>query len=252
MNDQTVERRDSLRSTSGDDEVVDPPHAFQRAARLTCGLGVAFAALFVVALLSFTQAPPVGASDAEVVAFYRSGNQRLIQLGGLYLLPLAAVAFLWFIAALREWVAGRAQTIDGVMSTVQMLSGVGFITLAFAAAGAATIVSLSRDSSALPLDPTMARQFPLYGRTLLIVFGLRMAAIFVTSTAKIGHGGQLFPRWFVVGSMGVAAVLFLTATLNVWLVLVFPLWILVLCGVIWQRSTRHETKLPTVGSLGVS
>jgi hypothetical protein len=45
-NDQTVERRDSLRSTGGDDEVVDPAHAFQRAARLTCGLGVAFAALF--------------------------------------------------------------------------------------------------------------------------------------------------------------------------------------------------------------
>jgi hypothetical protein len=243
-----VERRDSLESTNDDEEAVDPADALQRATRLTCGLGLTFAVLFVVALLSFTQSPPVGASDAEVVAFYRGGDQRLIQLGGLYLLPLAAVAFLWFIAALREWVASSTRTIDRMMSTVQMLSGVGFITLAFAAAGAVTIVSLSSGSSALSIDSTVARQFPLYGRTLLIVFGLRMAAIFVTSTAKIGHGGGLFPRWFVIGSALVAAVLFLTATLNVWLVLVFPLWVLVVCGVIWQRSTRHVAALSTGGS----
>jgi hypothetical protein len=243
-----VERGDTFRSTGDDDEALDPVHALQRATRLTGGLGLTFAVLFVVALLSFMQSPPVDASDAELVAFYRNSDQRLIQLGGLYLLPLAAVAFLWFIAALREWVTSSTRTIDKMMSTVQMLSGVGFITLAFAAAGAMTIVSLSRDPSALPIDSTVARQFPLYGRTLLIVFGLRMAAIFVTSTAKIGHGGQLFPRWFVVGSTGVAAVLFLVATLNVWLVVVFPLWVLALCGVIWQRSTRHPAERFTGGS----
>ncbi len=249
MSDLMVERRDSLQSTNDDEEAVDPADAFHRATRLTCGLGLAFAVLFVVALLSFAQYPTLGASDAEVVAFYRDGDQRLIQLGGLYLLPLAAVAFLWFIAALREWVIFSARTTDRMMSTVQMLSGVGFITLAFAAAGAATIVSLSSDPSSLAIDSTMARQFPLYGRTLLIVFGLRMAAIFVTSTAKIAHDGRLFPHWFVIGSSLVAAVLFLTATLNVWLVLVFPFWVLVLCGVIWQRSSRDAATLLTGGSM---
>ena len=76
-----------------------------------------------------------------------------------------------------------------------------------------------------------------------MVFGMRMAAIFVTSTAKIGHGAQVFPRWFVVGSAGVAAVLFLAATLNVWLVMVFPLWMLVLSGIIWHGSARHRKGL---------
>jgi hypothetical protein len=135
--------------------------ALRRAARLTCGLGLTFAVLVVVALLAFTQAPPVGASDAALMGFYTSGDQRLIQLGGLYLLPLAAVAFLWFIAALRAWVEVSARPIDHLVSTVQMLSGIGFITLAFAAAGAATIVSLSPEPSGSAIDPTLARQFPL-------------------------------------------------------------------------------------------
>ena len=238
-----LQRHDDGRSTRDDGAKPDPVQAMQKATRLTCGLGVAFAVLFIAAMLAFTQAPTKDASDAELVAFFSSGDQRFIQIGGLYLLPFAAVAFLWFIAALHEWVACSQRPIDKVMSTVQMLSGVGFITLAFAAAGAVTVVSLSSVQSGLPIDPTLARQFPLYGRTLLIVFGMRMAAIFVTSTAKVGHDGTLFPRWFALGSVAVAAVLFLVATLNVWLVVVFPLWVLVLCGVIWQRSTRFQQEL---------
>ena len=208
---------------------------------------MAFAVLFVVALLSLTQTPKLGSTDAELVAFYTSGNQRLVFLGGLYLLPLAAVAFIWFIAALREWVAGSADATNRLLGTVQMLSGISFITLAFTAAGAAAIVAASSGLSELPVDPTLARQFPLYGRTMLMVFGMRMAAIFVTSTARIGQEAQLFPRWFVSISFAVAAGLFLVATLNVWLALVFPAWVLLLSFVIWQRSSRPLVTLPDAG-----
>ena len=161
-------------------------------------------------------------------------------LTGLYVLPLAAVAFLWFIAALRQWVELSSRKIDHLLATVQMLSGVGFITLAFAAAGAATIVASSVELANLPVDPTVARQFPLYSRTLLIIFGMRMAAIFVTTTAKLGHEAELLPRWFVFGSYGVAAALFLVATLNVWLVVVFPLWVLALNGIIWLHTHARQ------------
>lgn len=222
-------------------------HELHRATQMTCGLGVAFALLFVVALLSFAQTPRIDASDAELVTFYGSERQSLIQIGGLYLLPLAAVAFLWFTASLREWVERSSRVVDHVMSTVQMLSGVSFITLTLAAAGAATIVSLSTKTSTIPVDPSLARQFPLYGQTLMIVFGMRMAAIFVMSTSKLGHGGPLFPRWFSLGSIGVALVLFLTASLDPWLAAVFPLWVLVLCGLIWQKSRSHRAEVTAAG-----
>jgi hypothetical protein len=210
--------------------------ARRHATRLTSVLGIAFAVLFLTALALLARTPGEHASDADLVTFYESGNQRWILVSGLYVLPLAAVAFLWFIAALRQWVELSSRTIDRLLATVQLLSGVGFITLAFAAAGAATIVASSVELANLPVDPTIARQFPLFSRTLLIIFGMRMAAIFVTTTAKLGHEAQLLPRWFVFGSYGVAAALFLVATLNVWLVVVFPLWVLVLCGLIWFHA----------------
>jgi hypothetical protein len=208
------------------------------AARLTSILGIAFALLFLIALGMITRTPGARLTDQELVAFYASGEHRSILLSGLYVLPLAAVAFLWFIAALRQWVELSSREIDRLLATVQLLSGVSFITLAFAAAGAATIVASSVGLANLPVDPTIARQFPLYGRTLLIIFGMRMAAIFITTTARLGHGAQLFPRWFVYGSFAVAVGLFLVATLSIWLVVVFPLWVLLLSGIIWDHARR--------------
>jgi hypothetical protein len=212
----------------------------QRSARLTCALGVAFALCFLAGIYSFSLSPGLDASEAELLQYYTSSGLDLTLFAGLYLLPFAAVAFLWFIAALRGWVEHSTRRIDHLLSTVQMLSGVSFITLVFVAAGAVTVVSLSERLSEAPIDDTLVRQFPLLGRTLLIVFGMRMAAIFVSSTAKIGRQDKLYPSWFVYGSYAVSAALFLTATLNVWLVVVFPLWVAVLCGLIWQRSLHHQ------------
>ena len=220
-----------------DSDAAPNDHLVRRkAARLTSALGIAFAVLFLAGLAMLERIPGVHTTDTGLVSFYASGDQRWILVSGLYVLPLAAVAFLWFIAALRQWVEMSSQTIDRLLSTVQMLSGVAFITLAFAAAGSATIVANGVELANLPVDPAVARLFPLYSRTLLIIFGMRMAAIFVTTTAKLGHEAQLFPKWFVFGSYGVAAALFLVATLNVLLVVVFPLWVLVLNGIIWFRT----------------
>jgi hypothetical protein len=232
------------------DAVRDDPapdlHMVGRAVRLTCGLGIAFAVLFPISLLSLTGLPKLGASDADLATFYTSGSAQLVYFGGLYLLPFAAVAFIWFIAALREWLTVSGKPIDRLLSNVQMLSGVSFITLSFAAAGAASIVAIGNNLSDSPIDPAVAYQFPLYGRTLLMVFGLRMAAIFVTSTAAIGRGANLMPRWFTYGSLAVAAALFLVSTLNIWLSLVFPLWVFVLSLVIWQGSRHRFEASPRV------
>jgi hypothetical protein len=237
--DQPVDEDVRLGSEVAPQDLLTRRHA----SRLTSALGITFAVLFLAGLGLLARAPGVHATDADLAVFYASSDRRLIVFSGLYVLPLAAVAFLWFIAALRQWVEMSSSTINHLLATVQMLSGVGFITLAFAAAGALTIVANGIELASLPVDPTVARQFPLYSRTLLIIFAMRMAAIFVTTTAKLGHEAKLFPRWFVYGSYGVAAALFLVATLNVWLVVVFPLWVLVLNGIIWfhTRNVGQES-----------
>ena len=210
--------------------------AFRQAAQLTSLLGLGFAILFTAGMVLLLRPAPSLASNQALVAFYASGNQQWINIGGLYLIPFAAVAFLWFIAALRQWAELSERPVDHLLSTVQSFSGVGFIILVFAAAGAVSVIAASMGPGNGAIDPVLAKQFPLYGRVLLLVFGLRMAAIFVMATTNIGQRAKLYPRWFVLASYLVAAVLLLTASLNRWLVVVFPLWIIVLCGLVWLRA----------------
>ena len=214
-----------------------PIDKFHETARLTGIIGIAFSVLFLASVLVFAQMPHKGASDAEVIDYYEAGSHQLIRLGGLYILPLAAIAFLWFIASLNSWVEFSGRPIDRLMSTVQLLGGVSFVTLALAASAAATVASFSNDQYVI--TPDLARQFPLFGRTLLVVFGMRMAALFVMSTAKLGHGSGLLPRWFTAVSVAVALVLFASSSLNVLLTLIFPLWVSLLCGLIWVRRSLH-------------
>ncbi|MDQ2652077.1 MAG: hypothetical protein M3Z20_03435 [Chloroflexota bacterium] len=219
--------------------------AFHHAARLTGTVGLVFASLFVIAMVAFAQAPHLDATDDEVVAFYQGGNSEIIRIGGLYLLPLATIAFLWFIASLHAWVELSGHPIDRFMSTVQMLGGVSFVTLSLAAAAAATVASFSYQYE---LTPDLARQFPLFGRTLLVVFGMRMAALFVLSTSRLGKSSGLLPTWFQWLSIAVALALFASATLNVWLTLIFPLWVALLCGMIWLRRSLHPAHPARTGS----
>ncbi|MFN8663185.1 MAG: hypothetical protein U0075_14955 [Thermomicrobiales bacterium] len=224
----------------GTDPELTRLHEFRHAARLTGMVGLAFGILFLASIVIFANMPRQGAPDAEIISYYQTGSHQMVRIGSLYILPLAAIAFLWFVAALRAWVEFSGRPIDRLMSTVQMLGGVSFVTLALAAAAAAAVASFSEDQYVV--TPDLARQFPLFGRTLLVVFGMRMAALFVMSTAKIGSNSGLFPRWFQVVSVAVALALFASASLNVWLTLIFPLWVALLCGLIWVRRAMKPTE----------
>lgn len=216
--------------------------AFRRAARLTSTVGLVFAVCYLAFMLALAQAPHFEAPDDQIVAFYESQStgHLWLRLGSLYLLPLAAIAFLWFVAALHAWVELSGRPVDRLMSTLQMLGGVSFVTLALASAAAATVASFANDQYVI--NPDLARQFPLFGRTLLMVFGMRMAALFVMSTAKLGSSSGLFPTWFLAVSVMVALVLFASASVNIWLTLIFPLWVGLLCLMIWSRRSTHATQ----------
>lgn len=222
---------------TGAAEASPEEHAahFRRITQGTAAAGAVFAVLFVVSMVILARTPGPRASDEAVVAFYTGDDRRLLVAVGLYLLPLSAVAFLWFIAALREWVSGSARRLSQVLSNVQLLSGIGFIVLALASSAATTVAAFETEFSNAPLDPSDAREFPLFGSALLYVFAMRMAAIFVTSTTGIVRGAGVFPRWFQLVSYVVAACLFLAASRGIWLVFVFPGWVLLLSGLIVAR-----------------
>jgi hypothetical protein len=79
---------------------------------------------------------------------------------------------------------------------------------------------------------------PTFGRTMLLVLAMRMAAIFVFSTTTIARGSGVLPRWFIVAGYVVGVFLLLSVTLSPILIVVFPAWVIVLCVLLIQRARQ--------------
>jgi hypothetical protein len=219
----------------------------RRVAYLTCGAGALHAVLFLVSYWLVTSQPGPHASDAELVAFYQSGAPRRLIIVGLYLMPFAGIAFVWFTVALRMWISASGRGEDVLLSNIQLVSGILFVALFFTAAAASAALAASIEYSSAPVDPQVARQLPSLGNTLLFVFTMRMGAMFIFATSNIGRSTGVLPRWFVAIGFVVGLFLLLSATFSQLLILVFPIWILVLCALLFVRARQlrpEVTDLP--------
>jgi hypothetical protein len=222
-------------------------HSLRRAAFLTAGIGLLHALLFLLAFWLLTTIPGARATDSEFVAFYEGADRRRLLLLGLYVMPFSGIAFMWFIVALRMWISGTVRRENVLLSNVQLVSGILFLGLLFGAAAASAAAAAGVEFSNAPVDPAVARQLPLYGNALLLVFAMRMAAVFVLTTSNIGRtrvpdpaapARTLLPRWFILAGYVVGAALLLSATFSRALVLVFPAWVVVLCVLLLARALR--------------
>lgn len=217
-------------------EVAGPQ--LRRAAILTSRLGIVQAILLVVSVWLSTFVPDATAHDAELIAFYESDDRRLAVIVGLYLMPFSAIAFLWFAVALRMWAQRSTDKIDALLSNVQLFSAIVFISLLLAGAAASTVPAITVEFGTAPFDPATAREFPQFGSALLVVLSMRMAAMFVFTTSNITRRHELLPRWFALTGFAVGLFLLLSASLNPWLVLVFPAWVLVLSVLLLLRARQ--------------
>jgi hypothetical protein len=227
--------------------VVSHGHSLRRAAYLSAGVGALYAVLYLVSYWLLSEQPGAHASDAELVAFYQSEASRRLTLVGLYLMPFAGIAFVWFIVALRMWISGSSRREDILLSNVQLVSGILFVAALFAAAATEAASAASAEFASGPLDPGVARVLPALGNTLLFFFAMRMAATFVFTTSNIGRSTGVLPTWFVLIGFGVGLFLLLSATFNEVLVLVFPIWVLALSVLLVLRARRvpENTVIPT-------
>jgi len=63
---------------------------------------------------------------------------------------------------------------------------------------------------------------------VLHVYAMRMAAVFMVATARIGLRTGFIPRWLCFSGYAFALVLLLVAGATPWVELLFPLWVLLL------------------------
>jgi hypothetical protein len=223
----------------------DAPLAVRKAAMLTAGIGLVHALLLMAGAFALkTQTPGIDATDEELVAFYQDPDQRrVVVVAGLYLIPFAGIAFVWFFVALRMWLSASAPRLNVMLSNVQLVSGIIYTTLILAAGGAMSVTAATVELSDKVFDPLLARQFPQYGASLLLVFAMRMAAMFVLTTTNLGRLSGILPQWFIWVGFVMAAGLLLTASFSSWLVFAFPAWILTFCVVLIDRARKISRDL---------
>jgi hypothetical protein len=79
---------------------------------------------------------------------------------------------------------------------------------------------------------------------------MRMAAMFVFTTSNIARSAGVLPRWFVYLGYIVGLFLLLSATFSTFLALVFPVWLLTLCVLMFLRARKIPADVVIAPRLG--
>jgi hypothetical protein len=218
--------------------------SLRKAATITSSVGAAHALLFLLAFWLLSDVPGAEASNEEIAEYYSDASSRRIALVGLYVMPFAAIAFVWFIVSLRMWIDASARRGRSILlSNIQLVSGILYVALFCASAAASSVMAASVEFAEGTIDPVVARQFPLYGTALSFVFAFRMAAMFVFATSSMGLASGILPRWFAWSGYAVGLFLLLSASFEAWFALVLPLWLLALSVLLLRGARRIDPEL---------
>jgi hypothetical protein len=156
----------------------------------------------------------------------------------LNLLPFAGIAFLWFIAVLRDRL-GELE--DRFFATVFLGSGLLFVGMIFTSAAMAggLITILAHDSARLIQSGSYALERAEAYQTLNI-YAVKMAGVFMMATCTISLRTRTLPRWMPLLGYGLALILLLSVGTVEWILLVFPLWVLLISIYILIENLRGK------------
>ena len=216
---------------------LEAQKALRRAALLTSGGGIGFGVLTVIAWYLLMTARENLATIADPQAYYDEGNAFGTEIAALYLLPFAAILFLWFIVALRGWIRGTQQRRNLLISDLQLVSGMVFIAMFLVGAGAVATAAVVAQAAPGELTTEALIALSGFGSTVVTVMGVRIGAIFVIATASLGVTTGVLPRWFNLASYAFGLLLMLTPIVANWLVMAFPIWVIVLSVMLLHHLT---------------
>ena len=199
--------------------------------------GVVFGVLYLVAFIILGRIPDSEASTETLESFYDSdGNRFAIQFAGAFVVPLAGIALLWFTAAVRHRVASLATREDQLLSTVQLLSAAVYVSMIFAATAVLTAPTIAVDSgTATAAEVATERPLVVVGDTILVVFALRAAGVFIAAGATRAFRSGLIPRWFAIASYVLVLVLLVTVARFRIVSLLFPVWVATMSLIVLLR-----------------
>lgn len=205
-----------------------------RTPRAAAVAGILFSGLLITAFLLFLSAVP--RDSLEHGTWLATSLDRVVL--AINLIPFAGVAFLWFIGVVRDRLA---EAEDRLFATVFLGSGLLFLVLMFVAAavfGAIVLVHAGhpealRDSPAFAL----ARAFSY---TIVNVYAIRMAGVFMLITSTIALRTAFIARWMAAPGFAMGLFLLFASQWVDWSFIVFPVWALLISVYLLITSLNQD------------
>lgn len=202
--------------------------------RAAAAAGVIFALLFGAVLILIRTNMPEGAVDSTQWLDSRAGGIATAT----KLMPFAGISFLWFIGVVRD---GLGRYEDKFFSSVFLGSGVLFLAMMFVSTAIAAGLVASNFGVT---DPSAHAATIEFGKMVMLAisktYAVRMAAVFMMSLATIWLRTGLMPRWLVGLSYLTAVGLLVASDISMWITLAFPVWVLVVSGLLLARAGLFE------------
>ena len=203
-------------------EETSSVHKRLTAPRAAAVAGILFSVLLIASYVLVWISIPANpeAQDLDVVSHSKTISFAL------NLLPFAGIAFLWFIAVVRNRLGALE---DRFFATVFFGSGLLYIAMIFTSAALAG--GLIQVLINAPQILTQPGAYAL-GRAQIFqtmnVYGIKMAGVFMFSTSTILLRTSIVPRWIAFLGYGLGAVLLLSIGIIRWIPIVFPIWVLLI------------------------
>ncbi len=205
--------------------------------RVVAVSGIVFSALYIASLVLLRLAIP--ADPTEPGAWLADPAVRNWVRFALNLVPFTGIAFLWFMAVLRNRV-GLLE--DRFFATVFLGSGLLFLAMLFATVAVARgLLDTFGTGTVLPGESEAYRVGRGMAYALMNVFAVRMEAVFMFVTSTIGLRTGVFSRWVSFVGFAFGLVLLLVITDFAWIALLFPFWVLLVSTWILNRRLPQGT-----------
>ncbi|MGL4649670.1 MAG: hypothetical protein ACRC1H_09710 [Caldilineaceae bacterium] len=204
-----------------------------RTPRAAAFAGIAFSLLFIVSISLMRLAVPE--NPAEDTFAWVEESRRSVKFA-LTLVPFVGIAFLWFLGVLRDRLGEHE---DKFFSTVFFGSGLLFMAMIFVSAALAAGILATFEAHPELVNSSDAIT---YGRaviyTVMNVYAIRMAGVFMLSLSTIWLRTQIMPRLIGLATFVLANIMLWVINLSLWIVMVFPLWVLAVSIYILAQSLR--------------
>jgi hypothetical protein len=228
------------RAQDGEHDTEELRRAVRRAAFLTSGAGIGFGVLATISWILLRNDRSALAAAEDPRAYYLDTGITGSTIAGLYLVPFAAICFLWFVVALRGWIRGTRHRRNMLISDLQLVSAVAFTGVFLISGGAVATTIVVTGSKDVAVTIESLRALDAFGNTLMVVMGVRMAATFVLATSSLGMTTGVLPRWFNILGYVFGLLLMLAPIIEPALTLAFPIWVIALALML----LHHVVNLP--------